>query len=355
MKKKVLVALSGGVDSSVAAALLKKKGYEVTGITMCLGVPDAKTKKPSCCGAQGISDAKRVADELGIRHHVVNFGSVMEEKVIRNFLAEYRAGRTPNPCVRCNEMIKFGLFFEKMAMHGCDFFATGHYARLAKSGSQYFLRKAKDPKKDQSYFLYRLTQDRLKYLLFPIGGYLKTEVRTLARKLRLSVAEKNESQDICFIGTSFKEYMKERLKESAKPGPIVDSSGKVLGQHAGIAFYTIGQRDGLGVACGHPVYVSAIDAAANRICVGPREELFKQRFTVRDMVYPAGALRHKAVFGVRVRHVAGESLAEIIPSDKGTCEVCFKEPVFAITPGQSAVFYKKDLVVGGGIIEKVLS
>lgn len=335
--------MSGGVDSSVAAALLKDRGHEIVGVTMIF----------ETCGSQGVLDAKKVAEKLDFSHHTFSFGHEMEEKVIRNFIDEYRKGRTPNPCIRCNETIKFNLLFQKMTDFGCDYFATGHYVRLAESQGIIYLKKAAELKKDQSYFLYRLKQDILKKVIFPIGGYSKTQVRELARKKHLDVAEKKESQDICFASGSFKEFMKKRLSECATPGPIVDAGGKEIGRHEGVAFYTIGQRDGLGVAVGRPVYVSRIDAKNNVIQVGDRDELMKKTFFVQDTVYSPGMSQKKSVYGVRVRHVSGESPATVIPEGDG-CEVTFKEPVFAITPGQSAVFYKKDRVMGGGIIQQII-
>ncbi|MDD4954154.1 MAG: tRNA 2-thiouridine(34) synthase MnmA, partial [Candidatus Omnitrophica bacterium] len=261
MKERVVVAMSGGVDSSVAAALLQEKGYEVIGLTMCFNLPSGDAKRPSCCGLEGIEDARRVAHKLGIKHYVLSFGNDLEKHVIRDFIREYALGRTPNPCVRCNQFLKFGSLLKKALALDAKFIATGHYARIITKPPLYILKKGKDKLKDQSYFLYRLTQAQLKHTLFPLSGYTKPQVRDLARKFNLAVADKSGSQEICFIPKDdYRLFLKARLKTGIEPGDIVDTRGNLLGRHQGIAFYTIGQRQGLGIARGYPVYITGIDA-----------------------------------------------------------------------------------------------
>ena len=368
MKNRVVVAMSGGVDSSVAAALLKKAGLEVIGITMCFNLPDIETRRPRCCGLQGIEDARRVSHKLGIKHYVLNMKNVLEEKVIKDFCLEYLRGRTPNPCVRCNQYIKFDLLLKKAKALGAQYLATGHYARIDKStipalpagrhGSQstvYFLKKAKDLKKDQSYFLYRLGQNQLKHALFPLGEFTKEEVRKLARGFNLPVAEKAESQEICFFPeNNYRAFLEANCKGKIKPGRIIDAEGKDLGMHRGVPFYTIGQREGLGLSVGYPIYVTSIDAKHNRITVGQRQDALKKEFLVRKLYFAHKPKKKKIALKVKIRYNHKESEAQIY-SQPGKIKVRFKKPQFAITPGQSAVFYKKDLVLGGGIIDKVIN
>ena len=398
MKERVVVAMSGGVDSSVAAALLKRQGYEVIGITMCFNLPDSVGRRSICCGIQGIEDARRVAHKLGIRHYVLNFNKFLEEKVIKDFCQEYLKGRTPNPCVRCNQYIKFDALLKKAISLGARYLATGHYAQIKKvqsspaiAGSRklrekflpvrqagkvqsYILKKAKDRKKDQSYFLYRLGQRQLKHILFPLGGYTKDEVRRLAREFDLPVADKLDSQEICFLsGADYRGFLKTQTAADIKPGFIVDKEGDILGQHKGIAFYTIGQREGLGIAKGYPLYITKIDYQKNRITLGKKEDAYKDEFLVKEVnfilkpINPAlstknsffnffrkGGVKNKVALKVRIRYNHKETQAELMPF-RNRIKVRFRRPQFAITPGQSAVFYDKDKVLGGGIIDKVNS
>lgn len=350
-RKTVAVAMSGGVDSSVAAALLVKAGYEVVGITMCFNLRAADSARPACCGAQGIADARRVCDLLGIRHHVFGFAREMERQVIADFVREYSAGRTPNPCVRCNERLKFDALLKKVSALGIPFLATGHYAKIVRRAGRCYLAKAADSGKDQSYFLYRLAQDKLARLMFPLGGMTKTEVRASAAKLRLPVADKKESQEICFIPGDYRAFLEARGVKGKGPGEIRDIDGTVLGRHRGLAYYTIGQRNGLGIARGYPVYVAGIDARNNRIVVGGKDALMRREFTVGECVFPSG-MPKKRMFMCRIRHLSREAKAKV--SFEGeTLTAKFAEPQFAITPGQSAVFYDGDMVRCGGIITQV--
>jgi tRNA-specific 2-thiouridylase len=361
--KRVFVAMSGGVDSSVAAALLKKQGYEVTGLTMCFsaaggpafggGQGQLETGKPSCCGLSGIEDARRVAHKLGIPHYVINLDKDFSSLVIDDFCREYLCGRTPNPCVRCNQFIKFGILLRKAVGLGAHFLATGHYARIVKSAGVLALKKAKDTNKDQSYFLYRLDPAQLGQVIFPLGDYTKPRVRAIASALGLNVAKKKDSQEICFLpGRSYGGLLEERGFGRINPGDFIDKDGNVLGRHRGIPFYTIGQRQGLGIAMGYPVYVIRIDAGSNRITVGSREEAREREFFIKDAHFLCRPFKKKVEIKVKIRYNHKESAASVYPDGRGV-RVCFKQPQFAVTPGQSAVFYSRGIVMGGGIIEKV--
>ena len=351
MNKCVVVAMSGGVDSSVAALLLKKKGYQVIGVTMCFDIVGADSKKPLCCGVKAIEDARRVSRLLGIRHYLLNFKSILQEKVIKNFFQEYAKGRTPNPCIRCNQFVKFDALLKRVRNLGADFLATGHYAEIKKTPSGFLLKKAKDKTKDQSYFLYLLNQQQLKYVLFPLAEYTKQEVRKIARRNNLPVAEKRGSQEICFLsGRDYRDFIKAENAAKAKPGPIIDKSGNILGKHRGIALYTVGQREGLGIAKGYPLYITKIDAKRKRIIVGRKEDIFTREFLVLQPHFILRSLKNRVVAKVKIRYNHKEAQAEIIPFKKGF-KVIFERPQPAITPGQSAVFYDKDTIIGGGIIE----
>ncbi|MFH0917691.1 MAG: tRNA 2-thiouridine(34) synthase MnmA [Candidatus Omnitrophota bacterium] len=353
--KRIVVAMSGGVDSSVAAALLKKQGYEVIGLTMCFNLAEKNGQKPSCCGLTGIEDARRVCQKLGIRHYVLNFDKYFYQEVIQNFYQEYLSGRTPNPCVRCNQFIKFGILLKKAINLGAQFLATGHYARIVKSPQGYLLKKAKDLKKDQSYFLYRLTQAQLKHVIFPLGNFTKPKVRQLASDFGLQVAAKQDSQEICFLPDGkYGDFIKARGQGAVKPGDFVDKNGNILGRHRGIAFYTIGQRHGLGIAARHPLYVTQINAQANQVSVGARQEVYKSEFMIRDGHFLGKPPKKKIEIKVRIRYNHKETLAAVYPGQDKQ-RVVFKQPQFAVTPGQSAVFYAKDTVLGGGIIQMVIN
>lgn len=349
MKKMVAVAMSGGVDSSVAAALVKEQGFEAIGITMCLGLPDPETGKPSCCGAEGIADAKRVSDLLGIRHYVLDFSAVFKQNVADAFFADYENGKTPNPCVACNENIKFGILLEKAKGFGADFLATGHYARTEAG----LLAKAKYARKDQSYFLYRVRPEALKSVMFPLGELEKTEVRELAKKYKLPVSDKPDSQEVCFISEkNFSEGLAKRIK--ARTGFIKDKDGKVLGEHKGIALYTVGQRQGLGISSRNPLYVTKIDAGSNTIFVGAKEDAFAKAFRLQKVLYYGDRENAPGFFDVKIRFLHKETRAAVtIEGDHALVD--FETPQFAVTPGQSAVFYENGRVYGGGIIDTVES
>jgi len=369
MKKKVLVLMSGGVDSSLAAYILKKSGYEVIGCTMRLFLCKKKSSEKQCCSPDDINEVRRTAQQLGIKHYVVDKKNVFEKHVIENFVSEYLKGRTPNPCIVCNIKIKFEQMFKFAKGLGCDFLATGHYARIGNGdegrGTRYLLKKGIDETKDQSYFLYGLNQKNLQHILFPLGDYRKTEIRKLAKKLKLKVADKKESQEICFVeDADYRRFLRRRLPQ-IKQGKIVDTSGKILGTHIGIPFYTVGQRRGLGLAVGAPIYVIKINSKKNEIIVGKKEELLTQEFKVKNISWTVSPPKKSPITAnVRIRYKHKESKAKIyLPRscvqaqnlmNNNIAKVTFYKPQMSITPGQSAVFYKKDIVLGGGIIGEII-
>lgn len=356
---RVIVAMSGGVDSSVAAALLKNKGYEVIGITMCFGLKEAGKKKPSCCGLEGIEDARKVAFKLGIRHYVLNFDKVLQEKVIKNFIEEYAQGRTPNPCVRCNQFLKFTQLLEKAKSLGAAYLATGHYAKILKCRGVYCLKKANDDKKDQSYFLYRLMQKQLAHILMPLGNLTKEQVRKIASEFGLPVAQKPGSQEICFVpDADYRAFLlraSPRIAARIKPGPILDAQGNILGRHKGISFYTIGQREGLCIAKGYPIYITKIDAKTNSIIVGNRQEALSWGLIAKDLSWTGKPIKTEVVLGVKIRYNHKEISSRLAVLGGGKIKIIFSQPQFAVAPGQSVVFYSKDVVVGGGTIERQLA
>jgi len=352
--------MSGGVDSSTTAWLLKEEGYEVIGATMCIGTMDKARGGPArCCSLADIEDARRVALQLEIPFYVFYLREEFEKEVIQYFCEEYAKGRTPNPCILCNEKVKFGSFLKKALEFEADFIATGHYARLDfdRGTGHYFLRRGVDEKKDQSYVLFSLTQDQLRHTLFPLGNYRKDEVRKRALQLGLRVHDKPESQEVCFIQEpSYHSFLSERLEKSFGPGPIVDRDGKVLGKHKGIPFYTIGQRRGLRLAKGKPLYVIRIDGEKNVVVVGGEDEVYGDTFIVDSLnwIVPREMVPfHDAQVKIRYNHPG--SGASISPRGEDELEVMFKSPQKAITPGQAAVFYDGETVLGGGWIKEVLS
>lgn len=358
-RKRVLVAMSGGVDSSVAAFLLKKQGYDAVGVTMCFGLADSTRKRPNCCSVSSIEDARRVAEQLGIRHYTLSFGRILEEKVIREFVREYLGGRTPNPCIRCNQFLKFDRLLAKARELECDYLATGHYAKIACGRrGEVFLRRAKDTSKDQSYFLFRLPRQAAKSVLFPLGNYTKDEVRSIARAHNLRTADKPGSQDICFIPDGdYKEFLRQRCgTKIMQPGPIKDTQGKVLGEHKGVMFYTIGQRQGLGIAHKHPLYVKQILPKTNTIIAAEKHGIYAKTFEARALYWLAGgSLPKKLEARVKIRYNHPEARAVIVPVPGAKVRVAFHSLQWAITPGQSAVFYRRGVVLGGATIETVLA
>lgn len=347
--KRVVVAMSGGVDSSVAAAILKDEGYEIIGVTMQIWPPDSVDSYSGCCGLGAIEDARKVAHKLGIRHYVMDFREIFARRVIADFCHEYSRGRTPNPCIRCNQHIKFDHLLRRARELDADFMATGHYARVRSSADGYRLLKGVDPAKDQSYFLYTLNQQQLEYLLLPIGDFCKTEVRRMAAEMDLPTADSKESQDICFIPDGdYRSFIAEHVTLEA--GDIVDTDGNILGRHRGLALYTVGQRQGLGLASSERRYVLGLDAASNRLIAGSEEQLLSSRLTAAELNWVAGRAPEGPGITAKIRYKSADAPVELRFRDD-TAEVHFGQPQRAVAPGQAVVFYRDETVLGGGIIE----
>ncbi len=345
-KQRVLLGMSGGIDSSFVANLLQEKGFEVIGITFKLWELDDE---------QFIQDAKDVAKRLNFQHYVLDVQDKFEKTIIKNFVGEYMSGKTPNPCILCNIHIKWDMLLSESKKLNCDYISTGHYANIEKINNRYVVIKAKDELKDQSYFLWGLPQDVLEKVIFPLGKYLKTEVRELAKeKGFVKLASKKESFDVCFIPDGdYRNFLKKRVKNIEKNllgGNFIDKNNKILGQHKGYPFYTIGQRKGLEIAVGYPLYVLKIDAETNTITLGKQEELFKQEMWVKDFnLIKYDELPEKLEVSTKIRYRNKGTFSTLI-KENNQIKIIFHEPVSAITKGQSAVFYENEQVVGGGII-----
>ena len=360
---KVAVAMSGGVDSSVAAVMLKEAGYEVFGVTMHIWPPRGQGFKSGESGGhpgqEAVPEAKKIAHRLGIPHHVMDLRDVFTEKVVADFCCEYSLGRTPNPCIRCNKHVKFGALLTGAVDLGADLLATGHYARIEKDEAKgrHLLLKGVDRSKDQSYVLAMLGQEQLGRILMPLGDLTKAMVNQRAKEQGLTAEHKAESQEICFIPDGdYGGFLKDYIPEAFRPGPILDREGNVLGEHHGIPFYTIGQRKGFGMASGEPLYVSRIDAERNAVIVGGKEEACGDELIASHVNWvSADPPQHPLDLKARIRYRHREADAVVTPlPKKEAVHVKFRQPQMAITPGQAVVFYDGDMVVGGGTIEQAL-
>jgi len=356
-KQRVVVAMSGGVDSSVTAALLLEQGYEVIGMTMQIWDYSSFTSEHgesfgSCCSLDDVSDARRVAEKLEIPFYVVNFEKDFQAQVIDRFCDDYFAGRTPNPCVLCNQTLKFELLMRRALELEADFLATGHYAQICQEGGRYYLTKGFDQAKDQSYFLFTLSQEQMAHTLFPLGGMSKSEVREHATRFGLRVAEKPESQDICFVPDGdYVRFLEEERGANQLNGDIVHVSGDVLGHHQGIYRYTIGQRKGLGIGWSEPLFVVGLDVEKRQVIVGEKEHLTRPHLDAFQCNWSIPAPENPLACRCRIRYRHQEVEARVIPLQTGEVRVEFAEPQAGVTPGQAAVFYAEDRVLGGGWIK----
>ena len=356
-KTRIVVGLSGGVDSSAAAALLLEQGYDVVGITLKLWPQDCVSRaEDKCCGPQAVADARAVCHKLGIPYYLVDESAEFQSKVIRYFADEYKAGRTPNPCVMCNQNLKFGRLIETASQLGAQYVATGHFARVEQSsdGTRTLLKRGRDPRKDQSYFLFTLRQDQLARAMFPLGEKTKSEARTVAQGSRLKTANKEESMEICFVpDNDYGKFLQQAELVRKHRGEIVNLQGQVLGEHDGIEFYTIGQRRGLGVSASKPLYVIELDAARNRVVVGDDSALVRAEFIAERcnwIAFDAPPATFEATVKIRYNHAG--TPATVSPLPGSAARVRLHVPQRAVTPGQAAVFYEGDMVLGGGWIAR---
>lgn len=351
MSKKVMLAMSGGVDSSCSLLLLKQQGYDIIGATMKLYDNDT-----ACCALKDIEDAKNVAERFGIPHYTFDFRDEFKKNVIERFNREYLNGLTPNPCVDCNRFMKFGVFLDKAAAFGCDYIATGHYARIVFDNGRYLLKKAigknGENQKDQSYVLYNLTQDQMAHILFPLGETEKSSVRKIAEENDLTSHNKSESQDICFVpDKNYAGFIQKYTGTTSKKGNVIDKNGNILGQHDGIINYTIGQRKGLGIAFGKPMYVTGKDPEANTVTVGEYDELLDHSLIAGELNWIAfDSLETPVECKAKTRYKQAEQSCTVYPDAKNTVRVVFQHPQRALTRGQRVVFYNNDIVLGGGVI-----
>jgi len=348
-RERVVVAMSGGVDSSVAAALLVEQGYDTIGVMMRLW----SESENRCCTPQAVDDARRVAAQLGIPFYLVNYEVEFQACVVALFVAEYSRGRTPNPCLACNRHIRFGYLLRHAHALGASYLATGHYAQVDQSGGFYRLRMGADRRKDQSYVLYSLGQAELRHTLFPLGPYAKPEVRDLARAKGLPVAEREESMELCFVSDdNYRRFLRERAPQALRPGPILDTAGREIGRHQGLAAYTVGQRRGLQIAAEEPLYVIRLDLEANAVIAGPAHELGRRSLLASDTRYVNGEPPHDPVrVQAKIRYKANLADATWTPLDNNRASVEFDAQIRDITPGQAVVAYQGDTVLGGGIID----